>query len=136
MKTEEFQATRVPDARRMPFLPELFGVKYMMTGERAVFQYMEYLCKDYTGGYWEFYKTPSGAMFMAPRGEKRLHLSCDTNYFSGDMSAQAAGIVATLFALNHLAHKTLDQHIAEQYQLLRAAAGDHPEAPAIYGAID
>jgi hypothetical protein len=36
---------------------------------------------------------------MAPKPDKRLRVEVDGNGFSGEMSADAAGIVATLFAL-------------------------------------
>ena len=46
-------ATRVPDARRMEFLPRLFGRRLLIIGEHAVFRFMEILSPaDYGGGLW------------------------------------------------------------------------------------
>ena len=44
-------AIRVPDERRMDFLPRLFGRRLLIIGEHTVFRFMEILSPgDYGGG--------------------------------------------------------------------------------------
>jgi len=38
--------TLVPEARRMTFMPALFGPALMLIGERAVYQFMSWLAPD------------------------------------------------------------------------------------------
>jgi hypothetical protein len=73
---------------------------------------------------------------MAPDYDKRMLVSVDGNGFDGNMSADAAGIVANLFALSYLATKTENDRIIELYYLLREFACDHPEGRMILRAID
>jgi hypothetical protein len=39
---------------------------------------------------------------MAPQSHSRFLVAVDTNDFAGEMSADAAGLTACLFALSHL----------------------------------
>ena len=52
------------------------------------------------------------------------------------VSAEAAGLIATLFALSHLSFRHESDQLAEAYLRLYAFAGDHPEASEIFKAID
>jgi hypothetical protein len=69
-----------------------------------------------------------------------MRLQVDGNGFDGDVSADAAGIVVTLFALCQLAEEVAGTHDAdafsEHYHRLRAFADSHAEAGAIFRAID
>ncbi|WP_434060542.1 antirestriction protein [[Acidovorax] ebreus] len=77
---------------------------------------------------------------MAPNLAHRLEIEVDGNGFRGELSADAAGIVATLFTLGQLAAETAGTDAADalidRYHSLAAFAGSHPEAAAIYRAID
>ena len=102
---------------------------------------MRRLCAAYTGGFWEFYTVgDEGAGFMVPRMDGPLSISVETNGYEGQMSAEAAGIVVALFALNHLMYHTPDAGAAavlgDRYEELRVFALEHPEHAAIFGAID
>ena len=52
------------------------------------------------------------------------------------ISAEAAGIIATLFVLSHLSIQYESDHLAEGYHRLHDYLDGHPEASAIYQAID
>jgi hypothetical protein len=52
------------------------------------------------------------------------------------MSADAAGIVVTLFALCQLSAETEQDGIVELYHALRDFAAEHAEAGLIFSAID
>jgi hypothetical protein len=145
-QTTTTTATPVPDAQRMSFLPNLFGTRYMMRGEALVYAWMGRLCKQYAGGYWLFYAVPTidaegastnaGSGYMAPKTDERMRLMVDGNGLDGDMSADAAGVVATLFALCQIANATEDDTLTQRHHDLRDYAAEHPEAALIYRVID
>lgn len=134
-------AKLVPENERESFLPKLFGARMFFHGEPMVYDWMRRLCKAYTGGFWEFYTVgDGGAGFMVPRMDGPVTVSVETNGYEGDMSAEAAGIVATLFALNHLMFRTTNatatEVLCDRYEQLRAFAAEHGERQAIFRAID
>ena len=55
-------------------------------------------------------------------------------YFNEEMSADAAGIVVTLFTLSHMAERV--PSLADRYYDLMEYIDCHPEAGKIYAAID
>jgi hypothetical protein len=130
-------ATVVPEARRMEFLPDLFGRKLMLIGERTVFEFMSWLASDdYAGGLWNFYEFDGRPLFLAPASEQRFRIACDTNGYQGEVSAEAAGIVATLFALSHLSFQHSSEPLSDCCARLYDYAADHAEAREIFQAID
>ena len=130
-------ATLVPEARRMAFLPALFSPALMLIGERAVYQFMSWLAPDdYTGGLWQFHEREGQALFLSPDSDKRFRIFCETNGYMGEVSAEAAGIIATLFALSHLSFRHEADQLSEAYMRLYEFAGDHLEAGEIFMAID
>jgi len=136
---EAVTATLIPDAQRMNYLPATFG-RYFMRGESLVYGWMRRLSKDYSGGFWHYYKLTNGGHYMAPdMGDARLAVLVDGNGYEGNLSADAAGLVASLFALNQLTHEAKGEaqdHLIEQYYKLVEFATTHPECGAISRAID
>jgi len=133
-------ASLVVEEQRLEFLPTYFGPRVMLRGEALVFAWLETLSEDYGGGFWNFYTLTNGGFYMAPASDKRMRLEVDGNGFSGEVSADAAGIVATLFALNQLAAEMAGTHggdvLIERYHALRDFVSSHPEAASIIRAID
>ena len=130
-------ATLVPEERRMAFLPALFSPALMLIGERAVYQFMTWLAPDdYVGGLWHFHERDGQPLFLSPDADKRFRIFCETNGYMGEVSAEAAGIIATLFAFSHLSFRYDDDELAEGYGRLYEHAANHPEAAAIFQAID
>lgn len=135
--TAQKPATLVLEARRMAFLPVLFSPALMLIGKRAVYQFMSWLAPDdYAGGLWHFHERGGQPLFMSPDADKRFRIVCETNGYVGEVSAEAAGIIATLFALSHLSFRYEAGQLAEAYMRLYEFAGDHPEAGEIFKAID
>jgi hypothetical protein len=129
-------ATLVEDLRRLEFLPHYFG-KQMMLVERHIFTHMRELCDGYRGGHWHYFALSNGGCFLAPSDREPLSIAVHGNGYAGIMSAEAAGICATLFALSHLSFRfTHVELFAERFHQLRDFAIDHPEASAIFAAID
>lgn len=119
----------------MGFLPRHFGPRFL-TGEAAVYVAMQRLCPDYDGGFWDFLDLTNGGFYMRLRVDDDLRIAVpDGNGFDGVLSADAAGIVATLFALNHLAWQGAPAMV-QAYDRLRAYAEQHPECGSILAAID
>ncbi|MBN6207033.1 antirestriction protein [Ralstonia pickettii] len=133
-------ATQVQDGDRLAFLPAMFGMRLMIRGEMLVYAWLGRLSPDYTGGYWNFYRVSNGGYYLAPQTDKPLRISVDGNGFSGEASADAAGIVATLFALSHIVNEGGSgadfDALTSRYYLLRDFAIEHNEARLILAAID
>ncbi len=129
-------ATLVSEDERLAFTPKLFG-KHFMLGEQLVYDWMGSLCTEYTGGFWAFYELSNGGMFMAPTEQLEMHLRWAMNYSSEHVSAQAAGIVATLFAMNQVINsEQYEQSLIDRFYALREYAAAHEDARAIYRLID
>jgi Antirestriction protein len=128
-------ASPVGDSERMDFLPNFFG-RHMMRGEAAVYSWASMLSVDYQGGTWAFYRLSNGGFYMAPTSPDKFRVECAGNGFNGVLSADATGVVVTLFALCHLAEIVQEDRIIDHYHALREFALDHPEALQIFRAID
>lgn len=135
-------ATAVPQNRRMQFLPRLFGALFL-AGENHVYSTALKLSKNYSGGSWAFKELSTGGGYMVPECAETLSVSVSGNWFEGELSADAAGIVFTLFTLNALiwhAHGKraygLSDTLITQQERLKLYAGQHAEAHLIFAAID
>jgi hypothetical protein len=128
-------AREVPSDERLQILPRHFG-RHMLTVEYAVYAFMRKLANQYTGGYWNYLELSNRGFYMAPQSDSRFLVAVDTNGFTGEMSADAAGITACLFALSHLSFRVRNDQIAEHFHLLRDFALEHAEASVILAAID
>ncbi|MCP4561758.1 MAG: antirestriction protein [Bosea sp.] len=130
-------ATLVPDDRRCAFLPTLFGVPMFIIAENTVYAMMERLSpQDYGGGHWDFYEDRGRPLFLAPTSKPRFRIAGEITCFQGEVSAGAAGIIATLFAFSHLSFQYRSDRLADGYSHLHRYVGGHPEASEIYQAID
>lgn len=129
-------ATLVPESERLNFLPRHFG-RLMLTVEQEIFTQMRELCETYSGGYWAFHTLSNGGAFLAPAEAEPLAITVHSNDYQGTMTAEAAGITVTLFALSHLAFRyPQEERLSERFHQLREFAGEHAEASAIFAAID
>jgi hypothetical protein len=125
---------------RMDFLPKHFGMRRFITGESMVYMHLRNLCEDYiSGAFWHFLELSNGGFYMAPDLDKTLRIQA-LNGFMGELTADAAGIVATMYALGHLAGMLEGTEegdpIIDRYHWLREFALDHAECGAIMRAID
>jgi hypothetical protein len=128
-------AREVPDDERLQMLPRHFG-RHMLTVEYAVYAFMRKLSSQYTGGYWNYLELSNGGFYMAPAHDTPFNVCVETNGFEGQMSADAAGITACLFALSQLSFQIQHESIARHFHQLRDFALEHAEASVILGAID
>ena len=74
---------------------------------------------------------------MAPSEDKVYHVKCQ-NMYEGDLSADALGIVACLYAYSNLSFSLSDiaREYARHYHLLREYSMEHAEVKEILGATD
>ena len=128
-------ATLVPDDKRLSVLPDFFEFRQMLRAESMTFDFMTRLSIDYAGGYWHYYRLSNGGFYMAPAIETPMRVTWNGNGYEGTMSADAAGIVATLFMLNVMAEDGTER-MADLYYPLRDFAHEHAESRAIFSAID
>ena len=129
---------QVAEARRVIHVAEIFGSYFPMQFEPFVFQITEQLSRDYNGGYWEFYTLSNGGFYMAPSSSKVFHVASENGY-EGDLSADALGITACLYAYSHLSfsrNTEFAQTCAQQYHWLREYMLEHAEAGIVLRAID
>ena len=131
-------ASVVPDELRIGFWPQHFGsIPQWITLEPQIFAWMDRLCADYSGGVWAFYTLSNGGAFMAPEeSDGPWSLFNTLNGNGAEMSAEAAGIAACLFAYSHHACRTECDAMTEHYYRLRDYALNHPECNAIMHIID
>ena len=148
----------VPGENRMRYIPELF---FTPMGESMVMNWLSQH-SDYDGGYWNYFVIPEGAEgkiaphtdvrlkttgYIAPDFESAYKICVPGNYFEADVSADAAGIIATLMILNVLSWKASEmgakyvrtcQLLIERQDALKDYISiiRHPEAHLIYRAID
>ena len=96
--------------------------------EREIQHTMRMICDDYQGGPWEFYElSRCQAVYMAPGRVEQLNIKVAGAYYEGSMTADAAGITATLIALKKLANTTRQPRFTDHYHALRLFACEHPE---------
>ncbi len=136
-ETTRQPATIVCEEGRLEFLPSLFGRSLLIAAENAVYGFMEKLSPlDYGGGFWDFYEQDGLPLFLAPRSKTRFRITGEVTGFQGDFSAEAAGIIATMFAFSHLSFQYQSEWLRDGYSRLYAYAAGHPEASEIFQAID
>ena len=129
-------ATIVPETERMDFLPRLFGKRHFFMGEMQLYDFMGRLSSDYRGGFWAFYDLAGEPLFLAPTSGARFRICWNGNGYEGEVSAEAAGIIATLFTLSNLSIARQDDGLAHAYFRLLDYASRHPEAAEILSAVD
>jgi hypothetical protein len=119
------------------FLPTLFGLPLLIIAENSVYTFMQRLSPgDYGGGFWSFYEYGGKPLFLAPTSRPRLRIESDITEYRGEVSAEAAGIIATLFTFSHLSFRYESEFLARGYDRLYTYSTGHPEASEIFQAID
>lgn len=133
--------TLVPGHLRLAFLPRVFGPRHYGQAEAEVYGWMGNLCPEYHGGYWQFYDLSNGGFYLAPEAKVTADQAGPVfvvrapNGFEETMSYDAAGITATLYAINSLIWKGAD-HLEDAFYKLRDFAIEHRESRQILRAID
>jgi hypothetical protein len=117
---------------------DLFGIRFPLNIEPAIYSIAGNIASEYDGAYWEFYRLSNGGFYMAPCSDKPYQIRCDNGY-EGKLSPDALGITACLYAYSHLSfsnNAAFAELCANHYHWLRAYMLEHKEASAILSAID
>jgi hypothetical protein len=127
----------IPEDQRHDIAERLFGVSFPLQLEPVVYGITDRMVGKYTGGNWDFYTLSNGGFCMAPAEDMCFHVKCQ-EWYQGDLSADAPGITACLYAYSNLSFSLSDiaREYARQYHLLREYMLGHPEAGEILGATD
>ncbi|BCH47571.1 hypothetical protein KAM260_54620 (plasmid) [Klebsiella pneumoniae] len=158
-KIPEYRQSIIDGEKRLQFIPAFFCTP--LADNMAADWLRQY--SNYDGGFWNYWVIPQGiggsvepnriifttsrTGYIAPEGEQRYHLIIPGNYFDAEVSADAAGIVATLMILNRLSCQVSDMgpeyvRICRRLVSRQDALKDylsiiqHPERHLIWRAID
>ncbi|STX81275.1 Antirestriction protein [Legionella busanensis] len=127
--------TLITDRHRLDFLPHHFG-RWHGIAESTLYKVLAEFCNQYEGAYWHFYKLSNQGLYMAPEIPGPLKLYIPGNGYQGEVSADAAGIIATLYMLNYLCNRSQSEMFLHLYDLLLDYACEHSERKKIVAAID
>ena len=127
----------VPENQRMAITERLFGIHFPLHLEPVIYGITDRMAECYSGGLWEFYTLSNGGFYMAPSSDDVFRVTCD-NQFEGDLSADALGITACLYAYSHLSFSNgrFARVSACHYHRLREFMFEHTEVREILGATD
>jgi hypothetical protein len=127
----------VPEDQRLDTTAKFFGFHFPMQLEPVIYGITERMAEDYSGGYWDFYTLDNGGFYMAPAVDRAFHVTCN-NQFEGDLSADALGITACLYAYSHLSFSNgrFARVCAAHFHMLRSYMFGHEEAREIIQATD
>lgn len=129
---------QVSTNQRIQHTADLFGIRFPLNLEPAIYEFTGNMAPKYNGAYWEFYNLTNGGFYMAPSSDKHYLVNCG-NGFEGKLSADALGITACLYAYSHLSFSSntaFAEICTNHYHWLRAYMLEHKEASAILSAID
>lgn len=136
---EETGSLSVVSVEERDYSANLFfyaGVKARVAIQ-LIYQSMREYCEDFKGGFWGMSTVSNGTFYMTPPDTGQPYkMTGRYNYYNGNMSADAAGIVSSLLGLNRLACVTEEDEHIELYYRLRDLAIHHPESTEILAAID
>lgn len=127
----------IPENQRINHTANLFGHNFPIRLEPFIYSITENIAHEYHGGYWQFHTLSNGGFYMTPSANKPFNVSCE-NGFEGELSADALGITACLYAYSTLSFNgdSFAGLCTEQYHLLREYMFEHPEVGSILQAID
>lgn len=129
---------QVADKLRIQHTADIFGIRFPLNVEPAIYSIAGNIANEYNGAYWEFYALSNGGFYMAPCSDGLYQVSCDNGY-EGKLSADALGITVCLYAYSHLSFSSnaaFAAICANHYHWLREYMLQHSEASKILGAID
>lgn len=129
MESSTITRTLVPEKERLTTTEELFGMHFPLRLEPVIYSITQTMASDYHGGYWDFFTLSNGGFYMAPGEERVFPVQC-ANCWHGDLSSDALGITACLYAYSHLSFlpdQAFARLCADHYHRLRGLMCEHAE---------
>jgi hypothetical protein len=129
---------KISNNQRIKHTADLFGIRFPLNIEPAIYSITGNIAAEYNGAYCEFYSLSNGGFYMAPSSDSQYQVSCGNGY-KGKLSTDALGITACLYTYSHLSfssNQVFAEICANHYHWLRAYMLEHKEASAILSAID
>ena len=129
---------QVSDKLRIMHIANLFGIRFPLNIEPAIYSIASNIATKYNGAYWEFYVLNNGGFYMAPCSDQSYQVICENGY-EGELSADAFGIAVCLYAYSFLSfqsNQAFAEICANHSHWLREYMLEHKEASAILSAID
>ncbi|HED4020689.1 TPA: antirestriction protein [Escherichia coli] len=115
---------------------------YCQYANSASLIFMQRFCDKYEAGNWSYFKVGRNSGFMCPDTDEFYHFNMP-NYFSGNVSAEAAGIIVTIFVLQACFNDAWERedsdlcdHYREAMDTLKDYAATTDESRSIFRAID
>ncbi|HGN1759902.1 TPA: antirestriction protein [Proteus mirabilis] len=154
MTTQNILTTRqiTEPKERYDYLSSKMGKSVIVFWERIFYFALELSHDDfhvsesvYGDTIWESVEVSNGAFYVIPHSIPQDSFECSWagNYFEGELSKDAFGIVVSLYAFNALAwafadrsEKLQEQFVTLYYALRDYALDHHPERSSIARAID
>jgi antirestriction protein len=137
-ETNSITATLVPEEERLVYIEKTFGIHFPIAIEPIVYGITERMAEKYHGGYWNFYSLSNSGFYMAPEGDE-VYSVTSANYFQGEISSDAMGIVSCATVYSHLSfskREGLAKLCARHYYLLREFINFHPELAVMLRILD
>lgn len=108
----------------------------MIEAEHRIYNTLTELCSNYNGGFWNYYELSNGGFYVAPSSNEKFEVFINSNGYEGILSADAAGIIVSLYVINQLCWINQSEELVNYYYLLLDYVAQHPDAKEIYAAID
>ena len=127
----------VPEDQRLVITEQLFGMAFTLQLEPVVYGVTDRITQDYTCGYWNLYTLSNGCIYKATSEDRIIQYKLQ-NMYEGDLSADALGITACLYAYSNLSFSLSDiaRECTRHYHLMREYSMEHPEVRQILAATD
>lgn len=114
-------------------LADTYG-QFAIPFETAICRAMSLMATEYRGGSWSGWQLEDGALFVSPATDP-MRLVSPVNNYRGVMTAEAAGLVASVQALHHLRDMTAQPIFTRHLRQLTVYIEGHPERQAIRQAL-
>jgi len=91
--------SKLTSKQRSLFLSDKLGKAESIVFETSLYQLMESLCPEFSGGKWDIYKVGEDSFFMAPVSKNNFTMY-SPNQFQATISAISAGMAVTMFVFS------------------------------------
>ena len=121
---------------RLSFTSELFGPVRMLQGESLVLEVHKQMTGRNYSGHWHYFKLANYGLYMAPDNDEAQPITWGGNGIVEELTSDASGIVATLFALNAIHQEYGAWQPDLLFDLLQDFAREHAESQKIFRILD